>query len=306
MITSPAGFNLNASAIQQLPPELFHHHPHIYIKRDDLLHPIVSGNKFRKLKYLIEEIQERKIKNLVTFGGAFSNHMVATAAAGAMFNIKTHCFVRGNEIEQHFNHYLKTASLFGMNLIPVERNTYASEKEHLFEQYFGNDPDCLLVAEGGESEAAIKGVAEIVHELDFEPDILLHASATATTARGLLQGIAELNYQTTLVPVAVLKNSEEQQQKINRLGLDINCFVQSDFTFGGYAKTIPELLHFTQDFIAHTGIFIDPVYTAKALFALQSLISLKQISPSQKVVFLHTGGTLGIFSDRFLDSISLQ
>lgn len=306
MITSPASFNLHASVIQQLPPALFHNHPHIYIKRDDLLHPIVSGNKFRKLKYLIAEIQEKKIENLVTFGGAFSNHMVATAAAGALFNLKTHCFVRGNEIEQTFNHYLKTAALFGMSLIPVERNAYANEKEKLIEQHFGNNANYFFVAEGGESEAAIKGVAEIVHELGFEPDIIVHASATATTSRGLLLGLSELNYRTTLVPVAVLKNAEEQQQKINTWELNTNCLVQSDFTFGGYAKTTPELLHFTQNFIQRTGIFIDPVYTGKALFALQSLIGLQQITPAQKVVFLHTGGTLGIFSDRFINSISAQ
>lgn len=304
MIQPIADFNLNASVIQQLPSHLFHHHPHIYIKRDDLIHPIVSGNKFRKLKYLIKHVQENGIKNIITFGGAFSNHMVATAAAGAMHNITTHCFVRGEELNHSFNHYLKTANLYGMQLIPAERNAFAREKQELVETHFGKlKESCFVIPEGGESDFAIQGVAEIVHELPFEPDCILHASATATTARGLLNGIAELNYNTSLLPVAVLKNSEEQSQKINLLFPDSKVNMVKEYDFGGYAKTNSELFHFIKLFIKETGIFIDPVYTAKALFALNRLILNNQISSDKKVVFLHTGGTLGIFSDKLLNGI---
>lgn len=303
MISELDNFNLNSSVVQKLPSTLFHGHSEIYIKRDDLIHPIVSGNKYRKLKFNIIKAKELGITKLITYGGAFSNHMVATAAAGAAHGFETHCFIRGEELKNNFNHYLKTAALYGMKLIAVERQQYANHKLELFETYFGSDNSCMCIPEGGETEEALLGVAEIVNELPFAPDILLHASATATTGRGLLMGIATRGYATKLLPVSVLKNSEEQALKISTQFSNANFELLSDYDFGGYAKTSPELFEFIKTFVAATGIFIDPVYTGKALFALRSLIENGIISKAKKVVFLHTGGTLGIFSDRFLEKI---
>lgn len=265
----------------------------LFVKRDDLIHPIVSGNKWRKLKYVIERAKQEGKMHLVTFGGAYSNHMVATACAGAVLGMKTSCFLRADE--DIYNHYLHCARLYGMELIPTSREAYR-DKTALYELNFGGDDKAYFVGEGGESEEAKKGVAEIIHELENEPDFIVHASATATTAAGLASGILQRGWNTQVMAVAVLKNAEEQRQKLRDQGFDSVVQVTDHFDFGGYARTNPELMDFISTFIARTGIMIDPVYTGKALYALQS------IKPEGKVVFLHTGGTLGIFSDRFLQT----
>lgn len=271
------------------------HSAEILIKRDDLIHPIVSGNKWRKLKYLIAEATERGCNQLVTFGGAYSNHMVATACAGAVMGIRTACFIRADEAIH--NHYLAAARLYGMQLIPVSREDYR-QKEQLFDAHFGQQPAAMFIAEGGASAAAARGVAEIITELASAPDWIVHASATATTALGLAQGIAARGLKTRVLSVAVLRNGDEQREKAREAGLDHIIHVNDEHTLGGYAKTSPELMAFIREFIATTGIMIDPVYTGKALFALQ------QICPEGDILFLHTGGTLGIFSDAYLKQLT--
>jgi len=159
----------------------------IFIKRDDLLHPIASGNKWRKLKYLIKDLKEKNVKELATFGGAFSNHMIATACVGASEGIKTYCFIRGHEPMD--SHYLVMASLFGMEIIQVAREEYKA-KEELFNKHFESSKVYFL-DEGGKSEEALQGVSEIIDEIDIKDYTLVHASATGTTAKGLCEGIKD-------------------------------------------------------------------------------------------------------------------
>jgi 1-aminocyclopropane-1-carboxylate deaminase len=271
----------------------------IFIKRDDLIHPIVSGNKWRKLKYHISEAQKNNKNHLVTYGGAFSNHMVAVACASAVLGMKSSCFVRGEEIKPGTNHYTRLASLYGMELISVPRDVYRSKKEELFHTHFGNAENCVLIPEGGSGASGEKGVAEIIAEFDFAPDIILHASATATTARGLAQGM-QLSPEfanSRLMSIPVLLNSEEQTSLIADYE---NTEIIHGFECGGYAKVSPELMKFVKEFISQTGILIDPVYTGKALFGLKKLIENNKITSAQTVVFIHTGGVLGIFSNHFL------
>jgi 1-aminocyclopropane-1-carboxylate deaminase len=263
----------------------------LFIKRDDLIHPIVCGNKWRKLKYVVNAARKAEKTHLVTFGGAYSNHMVATACVGAAMGFKTSCFLRGDEPMN--NHYIMASRLYGMEIIPVSREDYR-HKDWLFAKYFSGADDVLFVQEGGESEEAILGMAEVVSELPFEPDWLVHASATATTARGLAKGILNSNWKTKVLSVAVLKNAAEQRKKTKGL----NIVIEDSYDFGGYAKTSPELLQFMKTTVAQTGIMFDPVYTGKALYALNEL------KPEGKVVFVHTGGTMGMFSDTFLNAFS--
>lgn len=263
----------------------------LFIKRDDLIHPIVCGNKWRKLKYLIKAAQEQGKNHLVTFGGAYSNHLLATACAGAALGLKTTCFLRADEDIE--NHYLFAAKMYGMNLIPTERGAYRN-KQLLFDQHFGHYKSAFFIAEGGESTEAELGVAEIIDELQQEPDVLVHASATATTAAGLARGIVRRGWKTKVLSIAVLKNAAEQTQKLQAEGWGNIVAVNADFDFGGYAKMNTELMQFLKTVVAQTGIMFDPVYTCKALFALNAL------KPEGKVVFLHTGGTMGIFSEPFM------
>ena len=263
----------------------------VCIQRDDLIHPLVSGNKWRKLQYHILYARQQGKSRLVTFGGAFSNHLLATAAAGAILGLQTAAFLRADEPID--NHYLRAAQLYGMQLIPVSREEYRRKPE-LFARHFGEDPTAYCIAEGGAGEAAWEGVAGIVKSLPFAPDYMFHASATATTAIGLGKGIQACGYKTRVYAAAVLNNVEEQWRLIQEAGLSEIVEVLDGYAFGGYAKTTEALMDFVKSSIAQTGILFDPVYTGKALWALRNM------ALPGRGIFLHTGGSMGLFSEAFL------
>lgn len=263
----------------------------LYLKRDDLIHPLISGNKWRKLKYLLEDARLRHKTHLVTFGGAFSNHLLATAAAGATFGFRTTGFVRGEEVQ---NDILFMCSLLGMQLIFTDRKLY-QHKQELFLKHFAADPEAYFVDEGGASALAALGCSELVNEISEEYDHLFCACGTGTTAAGILNGLAAKNLPTTFHAVPVLKNADWMRQEIEKYLLKEVLFeVQTAYGFGGYAKTRPELLDFIKRFIAATGILIDPVYTGKMLFAIYDLAQKKYFLPGAKILAVHTGGTFGL------------
>lgn len=300
MITE--AFYIGNSDLQPLRAPCLGRVENVFIKRDDLIHPVVSGNKWRKLKYHVEAMRKEGKSSLVTFGGAYSNHMVAAACAAATFGLRSNCIVRGQEILGDMNHYLKLATLYGMRFIPVEREMYRMDKKDLFELFFGMDKRSFFVDEGGAGPLGAKGVSEIIGELPFVPDFLYHASATTTTAQGLIQGTKTRPEfaNMTLRSVAVLKTAEEQRMKIETAEGYAQRELIEGFEVGGYAKTSPELMQFVKQFIRETGILIDPVYTGKALWALKMDIASGRISDYDKVVFLHTGGMLGLFSEKMM------
>jgi 1-aminocyclopropane-1-carboxylate deaminase len=273
----------------------------IFIKRDDLIHPIVSGNKWRKLKYYLEEGQKNNCNHLVTYGGAYSNHMVAAACAAATLGLKASCFLRGDELTAGSNHFLTLAKWYGMKFIPVERSIYRDQKEGLYETHFGQDAQAFMVPEGGAGDLGELGVADMAGELEMVPDLVFLASATATTVVGLARGFASrTEYANSRIKgIAVLNNVAEQQAKLESIGPN-QGEILGDHTHGGYAKTTDALMEFVKIFIRETGILIDPVYTGKALFALKTMLGKGEIPLESKVLFVHTGGTLGLFSDRFM------
>lgn len=270
-------------------------HPYLtnlWVKRDDLIDPYISGNKWRKLKYVLEDAVSKKKRHLVTFGGAYSNHLVATAAAGAMFGLYTTAFVRGEEVQ---NEMLLLCRLYGMNLIFVERAAYKN-KDDLYNNYFEGNDDTYYIPEGGASEEAVLGCAEIVDELPDDIDHLFCAAGTGTTAAGLLMGINRRKLRTMLHVIPVLKPGDFIYQEIKKSVTDVNRLtLHSEYHFGGYAKVDSMLLNFIRDFIKNTGILIDPVYTAKMFFAIDDLYHKEQVGRTQKIVAIHTGGLLGIF-----------
>jgi 1-aminocyclopropane-1-carboxylate deaminase len=295
-------FYIGNSELQPLRAPCLGRLENVFIKRDDLIHPVVSGNKWRKLKYHVEAMRAAGKSSLVTFGGAYSNHMVAAACVAATYRFRSSCFVRGQEILGDMNHYLRLARLYGMNFIPVEREMYRMDKRDLYELFCGLDKRSYFVDEGGAGPLGAKGVAEIIDELPFVPDFLYHASATGTTAEGLIMGTAKRSefVNMTVRSVAVLKNAEEQRMKIEAAVGHAQRELLEGFEVGGYAKTSPELMQFVKQFIRETGILIDPVYTGKALWALKMDIASGRISDYDKVIFLHTGGMLGLFSEKMM------
>ena len=262
-----------------------------YVKRDDLIDPYISGNKWRKLKYLLKSAAEAGNTHLVTFGGAFSNHLVATASAAARAGFQSTAFVRGEPVE---NQMLLLCRLYGMHLIFTDRESY-KDKRVLFDQHFGANASAFFIDEGGASAEAVKGCAEIIDELPNDTDLLFCAAGTGTTAAGLMQGILERQLHCELHVVPVLKGGAFIKDEMSaQVQVDQQLHLHTEYHFGGYAKTQPALLEFMARFASKYGLLTDPVYTAKVFFAIHDLAEKQAIDKDAKIVALHTGGLLGI------------
>ena len=270
----------------------------LFVKRDDLIDPYISGNKWRKLKYILEKAKSHNKSHIITFGGAYSNHLVATAAASARLGLKSTAFVRGDEVK---NEMLLLCKLFGMTLIFTDRESYR-DKEKLFENHFHHDDNAYFVDEGGASAEAVIGCAEIVGELIDSYDHIFCAAGTGTTAAGLLKGIQKNGLKTKLHIIPVLKNGSFINEEILKYTPHSeNLVLHHNYHFGGYAKTTPELFNFIKSFTARTGLLLDPVYTAKMFYAIIDLQKQNIVNANDKILAIHTGGLLGIFGmkDKF-------
>ena len=283
----------------------------LYIKRDDLIHPEISGNKWRKLKFNIEKLKAGKYDGVLTFGGAYSNHIAATAATGKLLSVKTIGIIRGDELTPQSNQTLIQAQKNGMQLVFVSRAKYAERYERLYHETlraeYGN---VLVVNEGGANFHGVLGCAEILNEMDFTPDYIYSASGTGTTVAGLLLS----STQTKIVSVPVFKNGgfikndvidllkqfaldeDTLKSKIDLLSLNL------DSHFGGYGKFNDELIDFINEFYKITQIKLDQIYTGKMMFALMEDIKQNKFKQGDKIVALHTGGLQGLSSikDRLL------
>jgi len=287
------------SPVHQLKNKLFDKQDlQVFIKRDDLIHPLISGNKWRKLKYILKKASEQNKTHLVTFGGAFSNHLLATAAAAAKFGFKATGIVRGEEVE---NNTLFLCKLHGMGLIFVDRESYR-DKPALFKKYFADDDDAIFIDEGGASTEGANGCAELVDELTETYDHLFCACGTGTTAAGIINGLQKHQLDTELNAIPVFKNGGFIKDEIDKfLTTPANYQLHTDYHFGGYAKTNPELINFIKTFVADTGILIEPVYTGKMLYALYDLVEKNYFKPGSKILAIHTGGLMGLLGmkDKF-------
>lgn len=276
------------SPLQQLSHPLL---SQLWVKRDDLIDPYISGNKWRKLKHSLSKALHHQKNHLITFGGAYSNHLLATAAAASRAGLKTTAFVRGEAVE---NEMLMLCKLFGMQLRFTDRESYKN-KPLLFEQHFGNDPEAYFIDEGGAGKEAVDGCAEIIAELPADTAHLFCAAGTGTTAAGLLKGIQQRGLQTRLHIIPVLKGGAFIEEEIFKyIGNTNQLILHTDYHFGGYAKTQPLLIDFIKTFVGRHGMLIDPVYTAKMFYAIEDLANKAYFKPDEKIVALHTGGLLGI------------
>jgi 1-aminocyclopropane-1-carboxylate deaminase len=263
----------------------------LWVKRDDQIDPYISGNKWRKLKYILADAIHEEKSHLVTFGGAYSNHLVATASAASRAGLRATAFVRGEPVN---NEMLLLCRLFGMELKFTSRDVYKNKKL-LFEQHFSQDEQAFFIDEGGAGRAAVKGCAELIGELPEDVDHIFCAAGTGTTAAGLLEGIRERGLRTKLHVIPVLKGDFIRDEISKYVDLPDQLIVHGDYHFGGYAKTTPELLTFMKQFIARHGMLIDPLYTAKLFYAIDDLARKQVIDKGEKIVAIHTGGLLGIW-----------
>jgi len=264
----------------------------IFVKREDLIHPFVSGNKWRKLKYNLLEAEATGKNTLLTFGGAYSNHLLATACAAAMCGFKSKGIVRGEE--KSSNHMLGLCRTFGMELIYASREAY-QDKESLAA---GNDNhETYLLGEGGTNLLAVEGCAEIVTEVNEFFDHVVVACGTGGTVSGLAKGFAEKFPKTKVHGVSVLKGGDFLIDTVNALAPGLtNWKIHLDDHGGGYAKTTPMLLDTIKQTASETGILFDQVYTVKMLRACLRMIRENEIQKGERVLLIHTGGLLGYFS----------
>ncbi len=285
---------------------------HFWVKRDDLLHPQVSGNKWRKLKHNLLEAKRLGCTKLITFGGAFSNHIAAMAAAGKAFGFSTMGIISG-EASSVENATLGFAKECGMDLIFTSRANLRNYSEtELLEALKINASGAFILPQGGANFLALPGCAEIVAEttaqLGQSPDFFITACGTGATLAGIATGISG---KTQAIGISVLKGDFLQKVVENLLTKyepvqseprnPQSAIVMNDFHHGGYAKWTPELIAFINDFKQKTGIPLDPIYTGKAFYAAAKLAQNGFFPKGSNIVLVHTGGLQGItgFNQRF-------
>ena len=285
------------SVVQELFSPLFKNQGvRVMIKRDDLLHKLVSGNKWRKLKYNLEEAKDQNHDTLLTFGGAYSNHIYATAAAAKESGFKSIGIIRGEE-HNPLNPTLSFAESQGMALHYVSRTTYRSKHEPWFqEQLTKHYGRFYMVPEGGTNNLAIKGAAELVDEIEEPFDTLCLAVGTGGTIAGVVSGIKS-NQQSVLGFSALKGNflKDEVRTHLENYGADPICKwdINSNFHFGGYGKIKTELVDFVDKFHQEHGVPLDYVYTGKMMFGVCELIKQGYWPEGSTIMVVHTGGLQG-------------
>jgi 1-aminocyclopropane-1-carboxylate deaminase len=259
----------------------------LYIKREDLNHPLVSGNKWWKLKYNLTEAVSLKKSKLLTFGGAYSNHIYATAAAARETGFSAIGIIRG-EAHRSSNPILEFAKDAGMELHFVSREIYRSKNEPEFIQtLYKQFGDFYLIPEGGSNELAVKGVQEFAERLD-KFDFVCCAVGTGGTLTGIINGSKGSG---SIVGFSVLKNGSFLNDEVRRFGTRYNNWnIQTEYDFGGYAKSTPWLSSFIKDFQNAYKIPIEPIYTGKMMAGIFDLIDKGFFKRGSTLLAIHTGG----------------
>ncbi len=299
--STPASFSvaLADSPLQRLhSPLLDNAGITLYVKRDDLIHPQFGGNKWRKLKYNLIYARENQFDALLTFGGAWSNHIYATAAAGKHFGFKTIGIIRG-ERHSPLNASLSFATACGMQLHYITRTEYRQKNEAQFldklKHQFGH---IYILPEGGSNTLAVKGCEEIVNEISNQMtrqfDVICCASGTGGTLAGL---ISALKPEQKAIGFSALKGgaflTDEVRIFLNKEISEASWYIETGFHFGGYAKINDKLIGFMQNFQTQHGFSLDAVYTGKMFYGLFKRIETKTFKHGTTIVALHSGGLQG-------------
>lgn len=301
------------SPIQHLPIPIYSDYGvDLWVKREDLIHDSISGNKWRKLKYNLLQARQEGKRRLVTFGGAFSNHIYAVAAAGHALGWDTLGFIRGEQTDP-LNPTLAFARSMGMELRFLSRSEYRDHKRVIAES--GIDMEQYYVLpEGGTNELALPGCAEIGLEIkeQFEkvPDYIAVCCGTGGTIAGLIEGMED---ESQIMGFSVLKGNFHQPiiqdllrasaiKKKRKESASWNRWsINTDYHFGGYARHKQELIDFINKYKAQFQLPLDPIYTAKLFWGLEDLVKKQYFKPETTILAIHTGGLQGIqgFNQRF-------
>ena len=262
----------------------------LFIKRDDLIHPDVSGNKWRKLKWNILSAMNHDCKLINTYGGAYSNHLLAVASIGNELGLNTRGNVRGDELTMDSNPLLRKCSDLKMELIFHSRKKFKELK--YFDGIDSSDAQIWNIPEGGANREGVNGCCEIMGETENDYDYVILAQGTTTTSLGVY---SSLNQKTKLLVVPVLRGFNAIKEMET---LATKCLVTFDknrveafnnFHFGGYAKTDAKLNAFVKNFNEKSNFKVEPIYTGKVMYALNEFIKLNNLR-NQRILFIHTGG----------------
>ena len=263
------------------------------VKRLDLIHPQISGNKFYKLKYNLQAAKQQGFHQVLTFGGAFSNHIAATAYAAQYFGFKSIGIIRGEELSSKpLNPTLQTAHDYGMQLHFVSRSEYRLRHDLQYLQQLQQQyPQTFLIPEGGTNALAIQGTREILSDTDLNNyDVICCAVGTGGTIAGLIESSSK---QQQILGFSALKGDflkHDIQQWTNKN----NWSLTDTYCCGGYAKTTPELIQFMQQFEQQYHIPLEQVYTAKMMIGIFDLIQRQHFPKNTRILAIHTGGLQGV------------
>jgi len=267
----------------------------LFVKRDELIHPYIQGNKWRKLKYNILEAEKNNQNTLLSFGGAYSNHLHALAAIGNQLNLNTIGIIRGQAPEQ-LNPCLEDLIDWGMQLKFVTRQEYKQKNSDEFINNLKNEfADFYLIPEGGNNAAGIRGCAELLDELDENYDVICCEVGSGTMFSALIQNNRKKN--TSYLGFAVMKNTQLDKEIKDNLTSHTNSTdwqINHHYHFGGFAKTSTELNNFIKNFKDENNIQLEPVYSGKMLWGILDLIENDYFKPGTRILSIHGGGLQGL------------
>ncbi|WP_456437903.1 1-aminocyclopropane-1-carboxylate deaminase/D-cysteine desulfhydrase [Psychroserpens sp.] len=266
---------------------------HVFIKPEYLNHRYVSGNKLRKLKYNLLEAEKLNKKIVLTFGGAYSNHIAAVAHAGQEKGLQTIGIIRGEELKdlKVLNSTLSFSKACGMQFKFVSRDMYRNKTSNSFinqlKKEFG---DFFLIPEGGTNEFAVRGCEEILDDVNEKFDYICCSVGTGGTISGLINSSSS---HQKIIGFPALKG-DFLKEEIAKFVTKTNWELVSDYHFGGYAKINEELIHFINQFKKTHNVPLDPIYTGKMMYGIYDLISKGYFEKDSKILAIHTGGLQGI------------
>jgi len=272
------------------------------VKRDDLIHPVVSGNKWRKLEYNLLKAEELYKRGVLTFGGPFSNHLIATAKAASSRNLSSIGIVRGDELCENSNSTLRACADYGMELIFISRTEYQRKDDPFYLKELASiHAEFFIVPEGGKNYYGVVGCQHILKETENNYDHIYLAGGTGTTGAGVLLSVpskTKVNVVSALKGSFLHKDIEKlilevinNESLVKQYLLQLN--VENDGHFGGYAKVPNDLIDFINSIYSEIQLELDPIYTGKAFYKMINDFKKGIIKKTDKVLFIHTGGLQG-------------
>lgn len=267
----------------------------LWLKRDELTHPYVQGNKWRKLKYNLQEAKAQNHDTIISFGGAKSNHIYSLAAAGKLFGFKTVGVIQGYE-NLPLTPTLQFAVSQGMKLVFLSKAAYKNRYEAEFQTRLKNEfGEHYQLPDGGCNTLAVRGVSELFDEIHQLFDVCCVAVGTGCTLAGCIAG-SKRNGVKKLIGFSSLKGEDTLSADVARMLAEYgetDCpdwYINRDYDFGGYGKSTPELEQFISEFQQEQNVLLDPIYTSKMLYGILDMALKNEFPRGAKILAIHTGG----------------